>query len=113
MAWVKSWPIGYEDCQALLRQMWITYWRLWHERGDLQRNRMAFSFHPQNQGLHELFNKKRNRQNLVIPMIPLSSYDADRPINKSEVFAFSGAQCDEACQAYADFSAGNLPFARQ
>ena len=54
---------------------------------------------------HELFIKK-GADKAAIPMIPSRLSMLTRPINNERGVCFFCAQCNRACQAYADFSAG-------
>lgn len=99
-----DWPIGYEDVKPYYDKV-DKLIGVFGSKEGIYNEPDGFFLPPPKPRLHELFIKK-GTDKANIPMIPSRLSMLTRPINNERGVCFFCNQCNRACQAYADFSAG-------
>lgn len=99
-----NWPIGYEDVKPYYDRVDKLIGVFGTNEG-LEDDPDGFFLPPPKPRLHELFLKK-GAENVNIPVIPSRLSILTRPVNRERGVCFFCRQCNRACSAYADFSAG-------
>ncbi len=99
-----DWPIGYEDVKPYYDKV-DKLIGVFGSKEGIFNEPDGFFLPPPKPRLHELFIKK-GTDKANIPMIPSRLSILTRPVNNDRGVCFFCAQCNRACQAYADFSAG-------
>ena len=99
-----DWPIGYDDLKPYYDKVDKLIGVFgskegWHNEPD------GFFLPPPKPRLHELYMMKGAKK-VNIPVIPSRLSVLTKPINNDRGVCFFCAQCNRACQAYADFSSG-------
>lgn len=100
----EDWPIGYEDVKPYYDKV-DKLIGVFGTKEGIYNEPDGFFLPPPKPRLHELLIKKGTDKS-SIPMIPSRLSMLTRPINNERGVCFFCAQCNRACQAYADFSAG-------
>ena len=99
-----NWPIGYDDLKPYYDKV-DKLIGVFGSKEGIFNEPDGFFLPPPKPRLHELFLKK-GADKAGMPMIPGRLSMLTRPINNERGVCFFCAQCNRACQAYADFSAG-------
>lgn len=99
-----DWPIGYEDVKPYYDKV-DKLIGVFGTKEGIYNEPDGFFLPPPKPRLHELYMKK-GADKSSIPMIPSRLSMLTRPINNERGVCFFCNQCNRACQAYADFSAG-------
>jgi choline dehydrogenase-like flavoprotein len=99
-----DWPIGYDDLKPYYDRV-DKLIGVFGSKEGIFNEPDGFFLPPPKPRLHELY-IKRGADKANIPMIPGRLSMLTRPINNERGVCFFCNQCNRACQAYADFSAG-------
>lgn len=99
-----DWPLGYEDVKPYYDKV-DKLIGVFGSKEGIYNEPDGFFLPPPKPRLHELYIKK-GADKAAIPMIPSRLSMLTRPINNERGVCFFCNQCNRACQAYADFSAG-------
>ena len=99
-----DWPIGYDELKPYYDKV-DKLIGVFGTKEGIYNEPDGFFLPPPKPRLHELFIKK-GADKAAIPMIPSRLSMLTRPINNERGVCFFCAQCNRACQVYADFSAG-------
>lgn len=99
-----DWPIGYDELKPYYDKV-DKLIGVFGSKEGIYNEPDGFFLPPPKPRLHELFMMKgANKAN--IPVIPSRLSVLTKPINNERGVCFFCAQCNRACQAYADFSSG-------
>lgn len=99
-----NWPIGYEDVKPYYDKVDKLIGVFGTNEG-IDNNPDGYFLPPPKPRLHELY-IKRGAKKINIPVIPMRMSVLTRPISNERGTCFFCNQCNRACSAYADFSAG-------
>ncbi|WP_186755931.1 GMC oxidoreductase [Echinicola salinicaeni] len=99
-----NWPIGYEDLKPYYDRV-DKLIGVFGSKEGIYNEPDGFFLPPPKPRLHELFIKK-GADKVNIPVMPSRLSILTKPINNERGACFFCNQCNRACQAYADFSAG-------
>ncbi len=99
-----NWPIGYDDVKPYYDKV-DKLIGVFGSREGIPNEPDGFFLPPPKPRLHELFYVKGARK-AGIPVIPSRLSILTQRINDQRGVCFYCGQCNRACQAYADFSAG-------
>ncbi|MEX0929355.1 MAG: GMC family oxidoreductase [Balneolales bacterium] len=99
-----NWPIGYEDIKPYYDKVDRMIGVFGTNEG-LANDPDGFFLPPPKPRLHEMY-IKRGGEKANIPVIPMRKSVLTRPVNNDRGVCFFCNQCNRACNAYADFSAG-------
>ncbi|MCP9199256.1 GMC family oxidoreductase [Gramella sp. GC03-9] len=100
----EDWPIGYEDVKPYYDKV-DKLIGLFGSKENLPNEPDGFFLPPPKPRLHELFYIKGARKSGV-PVIPSRMSMVTKKISNDRGICFYCGQCNRACSAYADFSAG-------
>lgn len=100
----ENWPIGYEDVKPYYDKVDKLIGVFGTNEG-LEDDPDGYFLPPPKPRLHELY-IKNGAQKVNIPVIPMRMSVLTRPISNERGTCFFCNQCNRACSAYADFSAG-------
>lgn len=99
-----DWPIGYDELKPYYDKV-DKLIGVFGSKEGIYNEPDGFFLPPPKPRLHELFMMKgANKAN--IPVIPSRLSVLTKPVNNERGVCFFCAQCNRACQAYADFSSG-------
>lgn len=101
-----NWPIGYDDVKPYYDKVYKLIGVFGSKEG-IYNEPDGFFLPPPKPRLHEMFFAKGAKK-ANIPVIPARLSMLTRPINSERGVCFFCNQCNRACQAYADFSAGTV-----
>lgn len=99
-----DWPIGYDDLKPYYDKV-DKLIGVFGSKEGIYNEPDGFFLPPPKPRLHELFMMK-GAAKASIPVIPSRLSVLTKPVNNERGVCFFCAQCNRACQAYADFSSG-------
>lgn len=99
-----DWPIGYDDLKPYYDKV-DKLIGVFGSKEGIYNEPDGFFLPPPKPRLHELFMMKGAKK-ASIPVIPSRLSILTKPVNNERGVCFFCAQCNRACQAYADFSSG-------
>lgn len=100
-----DWPIGYDDLKPYYDKV-DKLIGVFGSKEGIYNEPDGFFLPPPKPRLHELFMMKGAKK-ASIPVIPSRLSVLTKPVNNERGVCFFCAQCNRACQAYADFSSGS------
>ncbi len=99
-----NWPIGYDDVKPYYDKV-DKLIGIFGSKEGIYNEPDGFFLPPPKPRLHELF-VKNGASKINIPVLPSRLSILTRKINNERGVCFFCAQCNRACQVYADFSSG-------
>jgi choline dehydrogenase-like flavoprotein len=99
-----DWPIGYDELKPYYDKV-DKLIGVFGSKEGIYNEPDGFFLPPPKPRLHELFMMK-GADKANIPVIPSRLSVLTKPVNNERGVCFFCAQCNRACQAYADFSSG-------
>lgn len=101
-----DWPIGYDDVKPYYDKV-DKLIGVFGTKEGIYNEPDGFFLPPPKPRLHEMYYAKGAKK-ANVPVIPSRLSMLTRPINSERGVCFFCNQCNRACQAYADFSAGTV-----